>query len=131
MERARVRVTNAAALLGRSSPARRLTPLQQRLDVARRRLPVAVQRRLQSAHERFERSLRTLNAVSPLATLERGYAIITDAGTHVVTDAAVLTPGARIEARLARGSVRATVTDVFAADSKPAAAPKKKAKPTQ
>jgi len=131
MERAHVRVTNAAALLGRSSPARRLAPLQQRLDVARRRLPVAVQRRLQSAHERFERSLRTLNAVSPLATLERGYAIITDAGTHVVTDAVVLTPGARIEARLARGSVRATVTDVFAADSKPAAAPKKKAKPTQ
>jgi len=131
MERARVRVTNAAALLGRSSPARRLAPLQQRLDVARRRLPVAVQRRLQSAHERFERSLRTLNAVSPLATLERGYAIITDAGTHVVTDAVVLTPGARIEARLARGSVRATVTDVFAADNKPAAAPKKKTKPTQ
>ena len=34
--------------------------------------------------------MRTLNAVSPLATLERGYAIVTDAGSHVVTDAAVL-----------------------------------------
>jgi exodeoxyribonuclease VII large subunit len=124
-------VTNAEALLRRSSPARRLAPLQQRLDVAQRRLPVAIQRRLQAARERCERSMRTLNAVSPLATLERGYAIVTDAGSHVVTDAVVLTPGTQIEARVARGSVRATVTDVFGVGSKPAAAPKKKAKPRQ
>ena len=129
LERARVRLSSAQALLGRSSPARRLAPLKQRLDVARRRLPAAIQRRLQFARERFERSMRTLNAVSPLATLERGYAIVTDAGLHVVTDAAVLAPGAQIEARVARGSVRATVTEVLAAGTKPASKPQKKAKP--
>ena len=129
LERARVHLTNAEALLGRSSPARRLAPLQQRLNVAQRRLPVAMQWRLQAARERFERSMRTLNAVSPLATLERGYAIVTDSGSHVVTDASTLAPGTRIDARVARGSVRATVTDVFAAQTGPAAAPKKKAKP--
>ena len=128
MERARVQLSNAEALLRRSSPARRLAPLQQRLVVAQRRLPVAIQRRLQAARERLERSMRTLQAVSPLATLERGYAIVTDAGSHVVTDAVVLAPGAQIEARVARGSVRATVTDVFTAASTPAVAPKKKAK---
>ncbi len=103
----------------------------QRLDVAQRRLPAAVQRRLQIARERFERSLRTLNAVSPLATLARGYAIVTDSSAHIVTDASTLAPGAEIEARVARGAVRATVTDVFTTASKPAAAPKKKAKPRQ
>ncbi|MGB7738900.1 MAG: exodeoxyribonuclease VII large subunit, partial [Steroidobacteraceae bacterium] len=128
VETARVRLTNAAALLGRSSPARRLAPLQQRLEVAQRRLPGAMQRRLQVARERLERSMRTLNAVSPLATLERGYAIVTDSGAHVVTDASTLALGVQIEARVARGSVRATVTEVFAV-AKPAAAPKKKAKP--
>jgi exodeoxyribonuclease VII large subunit len=128
LERARVRLSNVEALLGRSSPARRLAPLKQRLDVAQRRLPAAIQRRLQVARERFERSMRTLNAVSPLATLERGYAIVTDSGAHVVTDASTLAPGAQIEARVARGSVRATVTDVFAA-GKPASAPRKKVKP--
>ncbi len=131
LERARARLESAEALLGRSSPARRIAPLKQRLDVAQRRLPAAVQRRLQVAHERFERSLRTLNAVSPLATLERGYAIVTDAGSHVITDVTSLTPGARIDARVARGSVRATVTDVFAAGDSPAAAPRKKVKPGQ
>ncbi len=100
LERAGARLASAQALLGRSSPARRIAPLKQRLDVAQRRLPAAVQRRLQVARERFERSLRTLNAVSPLATLERGYAIVTDAGSHVVTDVSAL-------ARRAHGSMRA------------------------
>ena len=129
LERARVRLANAAVLLGRSSPVRRLVPLKQRLEAAQRRVPVAMQRRLQAARERFERSLRTLNAVSPLATLDRGYAIVTDDGSHVVTDASSLVPGSSIEARLSRGSVRATVTDVFAVDTRAAAAPRKKAKP--
>jgi exodeoxyribonuclease VII large subunit len=129
LERARVRLANAGALLGRSSPVRRLAPLKQRLEAAQRRLPIAMQRSLQAARERLERSMRTLNAVSPLATLDRGYAIVTDDGSHVVTDASSLVPGSWIEARLARGSVRANVTDVFAVDTKPAVAPKKKAKP--
>jgi exodeoxyribonuclease VII large subunit len=129
LERTRVRLANAQALLGRSSPARRIAPLKQRMDVAQYRLPAAIQRRLQVARERFERAMRTLNAVSPLATLERGYAIVTDAGAHVVTDASTLAPGAPIDVRVARGSVRANVTDVFAASGEPAAAPKKKAKP--
>jgi len=131
VETARLRLTNAAALLARSSPARRLAPLRQRLEVAQRRLPGAMQRRLQVAREHFERSMRTLNAVSPLATLERGYAIVTDSAARVVTNAAMLAPGAQIEARVARGSVRATVTDVLASEAKPAVAPKKKAKPRQ
>jgi len=75
--------------------------------------------------------MRTLNAVSPLATLERGYAIVTDTGAHVVTDASTLAPGVQIAARVARGSVRATVTDVLASEARPAVAPKKKAKPRQ
>ena len=69
-------------------PARRLAPLQQRLDVAQRRLPAAIQRGLQVARDRLERSMRTLNAVSPLATLERGYAIVTTVpDSRVLTDA--------------------------------------------
>ena len=128
LERARVRLAGAAALLGRSTPARRLASLQQRLDGARLRLPVAIQGRLQLAQARFERSLRTLNAVSPLATLERGYAIVTDTGARVVTDASTLAPGMQIAARVARGSVRATVTDVITAGAETAPAPTPKAK---
>jgi exodeoxyribonuclease VII large subunit len=52
--------------------------------------------------------LRTLNAVSPLATLERGYAIVSIEGA-IVRDAAEAKPGTVIEARLRVGRLRARV----------------------
>jgi len=61
------------------------------------------------ARERLLPLVRTLQAVSPLATLERGYAIVSVEGGGILRDAAEATPGTIIEARLARGSVRAKV----------------------
>jgi exodeoxyribonuclease VII large subunit len=121
LDRSRVRLHNAEGLLARSSPARRLATLRLRLDAARRRLPACMQRRLQHSRERWNRSLRTLNAVSPLATLDRGYAIVLDDAGHVVTDASALASGDRIEARVAAGSLRATVTGIVPAADEPAA----------
>ncbi|MCZ6890638.1 MAG: exodeoxyribonuclease VII large subunit [Gammaproteobacteria bacterium] len=57
---------------------------------------------------------RALNAVSPLNTLDRGYAIVAQPDDskwgRPVTDAASLRPGEAIVAHLARGSVHSTVT---------------------
>jgi exodeoxyribonuclease VII large subunit len=50
--------------------------------------------------------------VSPLATLDRGYAIVTDAGGTVLQDAALVQPGDRITARLAHGRVAAEALSV-------------------
>lgn len=56
---------------------------------------------------------RGLHSVSPLATLDRGYAMVTDSNTgKVVTDAGTLTTGESISARLSVGSVDATITKV-------------------
>ncbi|MFQ5983053.1 MAG: exodeoxyribonuclease VII large subunit, partial [Woeseiaceae bacterium] len=56
---------------------------------------------------------RALHSVSPLATLQRGYAIVSDAATgKVLTDASVMKPGGGISAQLARGSLVATVDKV-------------------
>ncbi|HET7203103.1 MAG TPA: exodeoxyribonuclease VII large subunit [Steroidobacteraceae bacterium] len=115
VESARVRLRNTEGLLARSSPAHRLATLRLRLDRAARQLPLCVQRRMQRARDRFERSARTLHAVSPLATLERGYAIVLDAAGHVVTRATDVGRGMQIEARVAHGSIRATVTDTLPA----------------
>jgi exodeoxyribonuclease VII large subunit len=53
--------------------------------------------------------VRTLNAVSPLATLERGYAIVSREGGGILINAADVAPGTFIEARLAKGKIRAKV----------------------
>jgi exodeoxyribonuclease VII large subunit len=50
-----------------------------------------------------------LQALSPLAILERGYALVFDASGNLLTDGAKVKPGDEISARLARGTVRATV----------------------
>ena len=46
--------------------------------------------------------MRTLNAVSPLATLDRGYAIVSREGGAILRNAADARPGTLIEARLAQ-----------------------------
>ncbi len=53
-----------------------------------------------------------LNAVSPLATLERGYAIVQDQAGHVVTQATQVGTGDLITNRLASGSLTCRVENI-------------------
>jgi exodeoxyribonuclease VII large subunit len=56
-------------------------------------------------------AVRALESVSPLATLDRGYAIVSDAASgRVLSDASKVTKGMTIEARLSSGGLEATVT---------------------
>jgi exodeoxyribonuclease VII large subunit len=48
-------------------------------------------------------------ALSPLATLERGYAVLQDADGHVVTSLDAVSPGASVSVRVADGRIAATV----------------------
>ncbi len=92
------------------SPRAQLASLSRRLAVTATRLPAALAYRLSQSRDRLAGTARALNAVSPLATLERGYAIVTRvADGRVVTDATEVEAGSEIEARLARGRLRARV----------------------
>jgi exodeoxyribonuclease VII large subunit len=73
------------------------------------RLRAAMLEILRRSRQRLAPLVRTLNAVSPLATLERGYAIVAKLDGGILRDAADAPPGTLIEARLAKGSVRAKV----------------------
>lgn len=112
LQRDLARADAAQTLLLRASPALRVAALRLRLDAARRGLAAAGHGRISILRQRLELALRTLQAVSPLATLERGYAIVTEPGGTVLRDAARLRPGDRVTARLARGSFAAQVVDV-------------------
>jgi exodeoxyribonuclease VII large subunit len=68
---------------------------------------------VQRRKNRLDLVARGLHSVSPLATLDRGYAMVTDGKTgQVVTDAGKLNTGDSISARLSIGSVDATITRV-------------------
>ena len=58
----------------------------------------------------MERTTASLEAMSPLAILNRGYALVFDAEGELVKDATGLGVGEEVSARLARGKVQARVT---------------------
>jgi exodeoxyribonuclease VII large subunit len=110
--RARVeRLLRLQAELGGASPAARIAAYRQRTAHAAARMPPALQSRLALLAARLHAALRTLHATSPLATLGRGYAIVTrTADGAILADASEAPPGTEIEARLARGTLAARVT---------------------
>ncbi|ADE16770.1 exodeoxyribonuclease VII, large subunit [Nitrosococcus halophilus Nc 4] len=99
--------------LQRLSPAQRLEVYHSRLVDLDRRLQASQQQHLEQQRMRFEMAQRALQAVSPQATLERGYAIVTGPQGVVLRKASQVEPGARIEARLARGRIRGEITEIL------------------
>ena len=79
------------------------------LPPASRRSPAAARQSLLRRRARLEQASAKLAALSPVAILERGYSLIFDAQGALVKDAAQLAPGDPIQARLARGQLRARV----------------------
>jgi exodeoxyribonuclease VII large subunit len=96
--------------LWRENPRHRLEALCAHAAALRQRLVTTFGGRLSALEQRLALASRTLDAVSPLATLGRGFAVVsrTDDGA-LLRDAALAPAGTKIEARLARGRLRATV----------------------
>ncbi|MGB2131597.1 MAG: exodeoxyribonuclease VII large subunit, partial [Marinobacterium sp.] len=95
--------------LERSSPQRLLQRKQQLVPPLQQRLNKAIQRLLQQKQQQLAAQMRQLHGVSPLATLERGYAIVQDAKGQAVTAATQLQPGDQLVTRLHQGHVFSTV----------------------
>ncbi|WP_239457528.1 exodeoxyribonuclease VII large subunit [Bifidobacterium pullorum] len=91
-------------------PLTMLDPHQRLLDEARQRLDVGLRRLVDDAERTVERAHATLTAMSPQATLDRGYAVVQAADGHVLDDAARVNPGDALTLTLRRGVVTATAT---------------------
>ena len=62
---------------------------------------------------RFAQTVATLDAMSPLRVLGRGYAVATKGAKHtVVTDAAALKQGDTLHIQFAKGAADCRVTDI-------------------
>lgn len=94
--------------LNGSNPTHRLVQARQRLQYASDRLLATTRPVLEQAGRRLATAAASLNALSPLATLERGFAIVRHQG-RVVQDASQLARGDQLDIRLARGGVTAEV----------------------
>lgn len=90
----------------------RLTREEQKLTVLRQRLLTAGQGGLHKRRLRFAQTVATLDAISPLRVLVRGYAVATRGKRGaVVADAATLKAGDTLHIRFAKGAANCRVTD--------------------
>ena len=129
----RQRADRAAMLLERAmrrrllAPAERVAGLREDLVRAGRGRLAAATSRLARVLPELDRAMRRrsqepvrtlaalaskLDALSPLAVMQRGYSLTFDAAGHVLRDAGGLAPGDRISIRLARGGASAEVVSV-------------------
>lgn len=109
LERHRRRWEVASAAARHYDARRMLASVRQTLQSRRETMTGAVRSLLFERRSRLERLSGQLEALSPLAILERGYAVVFDASGKVLKDAAQANTGDEIRARLARGEIRATV----------------------
>ena len=107
----RQRLETLSTRLWRESPRHRLEVLCAHAAALRQRLAGTVGTKLGAFERRLSLTARTLDAVSPLATLGRGFAVVSrvEDGT-LLRDAAQAPPGTEIEARLSKGRLLARVT---------------------
>ena len=90
----------------------RLGREKQRLTMQRQRLLAAGQEGLHRRRLRFTQTVATLDAISPLRVLARGYAVATRGKRGaVVSDAGTLRAGDTLHIRFAKGAANCRVTD--------------------
>ena len=115
--RRRARLAELTAHLHRHSPAQSVNQLESYRRNLTLRLNSTQQGMLDRSGHRLASVTRALDAVSPLATLDRGYAIVTRAADAVVVRRATdVAPGATIEARLAKGRLLCEVQQTVEQD---------------
>ena len=96
--------------LARAHPGVALRAKQQRVDEIEGRIKRALKQAITEVTARVRLVERGLVALSPLATLERGYSIVTRGSDgELVTSSAAVDKGSRIDVRLAEGELAATV----------------------
>ncbi len=96
-------------------PEELFAPRWQRLDELTGRFGTAASERLRRAANRMDVAEARLRGMSPLAVLERGYAVALDAEGRAIVDAEQVREGDRVTALLHRGSIRARVEEIRAA----------------
>ncbi len=110
LERCHRRLETASAAVRHYDARRRLVAIRQQMESLAANLAAATRARLLAGRAMLDRRTASLEALSPLAILNRGYALVFDANGQLVTDAERLAPGDEMSARLARGLIRARVT---------------------
>ncbi len=96
--------------LQQQNPQLHIDNISKQLNAFYNRLVLTYSKQLTAAKVRLQHTSHTLDAVSPLATLSRGYAIVTPKDSNkIVVDASTVKEGSEINTQLHKGQLRCKV----------------------
>ena len=96
-----------------SSPKLVVNRYQHSLQILSQRLSYRMTAYLEQQKARLSNCVRTLQAISPLQTLERGYSITTDNSGKTITDAKKQLVGDSIQTRLHKGRIISRIEEIL------------------
>lgn len=108
----RARVQQQALSQAFAEVKSRLAAARMRLDTASSACGDVMEARIQEGRERLGLAAASLDALSPLGVLQRGYAIAQDASGKPLRDAASVVAGDAVSVRLAKGKLKTRVEQV-------------------
>ena len=103
------RIQNSQRVLTNYKPDKQLALMQQTNEQLRKRLMKAMQANMNQWQQALAKQVEVLNAVSPLSTLSRGYAINTTQDGEVIHRPSQVKVGDQITAQLHQGKLSCTV----------------------
>lgn len=109
-------LSNLSKRIKRCHPIQQLQDKTQNLDYLEQNLTAALYKLIETKQHKLQLLSRSLNAISPLATLQRGYAIITNQENTVIQKSNAVKIGEKIHAKLASGKLQCTVEQIYEND---------------
>ncbi len=103
-------------------PGQKIKASQEKLTRLQKELMNLIKNKLAVLNKQLANTARMLHTVSPLNTLDRGYAIVKQANTNkIITSAEQLKIGSKIEIILRHGTAKAAVTELQTQPTLPSA----------
>jgi exodeoxyribonuclease VII large subunit len=119
----RFQIVNLRARVQEQALSQAFDEVKSRLAAARTRLDSvsaacggSMEARIQEGRERLGLAAASLDALSPLGVLQRGYAIAQDAEGRLLRDAASVVEGDAVSVRLAKGKLNTRVETIESTD---------------
>ncbi len=95
-----------------SSPSQSLQKQIMRFEAIKQNIHAKGKKLIEDNQNRLQLVSRSLNSVSPLGTLDRGYAIVSEVNTNkIITNPDSLKINSKLEIRLAKGKITAAVIE--------------------
>ncbi len=91
--------------LYRCSPVKRIEQQQTQLHASNKSLHLAFKRHMNNKHASLANAAQQLNAVSPLATMSRGYSIVFDEQKQLVDSPKLVNKGDRLSIKTKEGDI--------------------------